>query len=325
MIRDEQPEEEQNTYKRVKMVIGEEKEEIVIVEPKPAKALITGSWHANSTEIYDYSNNHVVKGPDMSVCRRNHASVTLKTGEVVVFGGANSDPDGSALSSCEIFDPESVSFSAAGEMCVKRNGLAAVLLPSGLVLVLGGITTDGCYLSNECLTSCELFNPADKTFSLCKATMLTGRYLPTASLLADGTVLVCGGCDGVSTVQTTEIYNPKTDCFSAGPLMTKKRCLHTATTLPDGKVLLTGGVNFNSSDSTEMYDPKTNTFVAGPTMVYERAGHFAVLLNNGVVLLGGGSMSDARLTTELYHPIINQFTQGTDVSDRFRASAAALY
>jgi len=282
--------------------------------------LISGSYtdtldSSTSTGIYNYTNNSVRKGPDMKVGRFNHASVTLPNGDVAVFGGFNRNTNPTELSLCEVFNVKSNSFAEIGNMTETRNRPAAVLLPSGLVLIIGGY-------GFKSLNSCEFYNPTDKTFSASKATMSVARAGHTASLLPDGKVLVCGGNDENDCLQTTEIYDPTTDSFSVGPLMTVKRSSHTATTLVDGRILLTGGEGHYAS---EIYDPKTNCFSSGPELIVKRFCHFSALLPDGRVFIGGGYDNKSKHTTEIYDPETNSFTRGRAtllISRRDAASAS---
>ena len=92
--------------------------------------------------------------------------------------------------------------------------------------------------------------------------------------------------------------------------MTRQRATHTATLLPDGRVLVAGGFagDGNSLASAEMFDPATEMFApAGDTNV-PRAGHTATLLSNGKVLLAGGYNGNYLASAELYDPAARTFT-----------------
>jgi len=72
---------------------------------------------------------------------------------------------------------------------------------------------------------------------------------------------------------------------------------HTATLLPDGSVLFSGGHLFNLATSAEVYDPIKGAFTRTASMIYGRELHTATLLNDGRVLITGGSSTSAELYT----------------------------
>ena len=103
--------------------------------------------------------------------------------------------------------------------------------------------------------------------------------------------------------------------FEATGSMTTPRIAHTATLLPNGKVLIAGGTtDFNSVlASAELYDPASRTFTPTGSMITGRAGHTATLLANGKVLIAEGATlvpanDYAVLTAELYDPATGTFT-----------------
>jgi len=106
-----------------------------------------------------------------------------------------------------------------------------------------------------------------------------------------------------------------------------RRFSQTATLLPNGKVLVAGGMECNGKydASAELYDPRTGSFTLIGSMSSAREGHAAILLRNGKVLLAGGSSGpDGNVTTaELYDPVTETF-HPTDNMTGPRAHAAAV-
>jgi phosphatidylserine/phosphatidylglycerophosphate/cardiolipin synthase-like enzyme len=121
-----------------------------------------------------------------------------------------------------------------------------------------------------------------------------------AAPLPNGKILVSGGYDPTApgtgfdpAFQSTEIYDPATSQFAPGPDMTVPRRDHVATTLKDGRVLITGGIQlrgsgFGASPATEIYDPTADSFVSGNRLMRGRWLHTATLLSDGRVLIVGG-------------------------------------
>lgn len=150
---------------------------------------------------------------------------------------------------------------------------------------------------------------APGTFTAAAGGMATGRSFHTATLLANGKVLIVGGFNGTA-LATAELYDPAAGTFSATGSMATPRQYHTATLLQDGRVLIAGGSAFGVvTSSAEIYDPATGTFTATGNLGTARASHTATLLPNGKVLLAGGrDLGSFFLTAELYDPATGTFT-----------------
>jgi Galactose oxidase, central domain len=97
----------------------------------------------------------------------------------------------------------------------------------------------------------------------------------------------------------------------SGPNMHQVRSGHTATLLPDGEVLIAGGMVRNGEflDSAETYFPQTNTFVPVGKMAAARVGHAAAALKDGrVLIVGGWGLSRAPIdSAELFDPNSRRF------------------
>src|SRR5207245_3235626 len=128
---------------------------------------------------------------------------------------------------------------------VTRIGHSATLLPSGKVLVAGGLVMP---FPSPSLASTELYDPAANAWSIA-APMIESRTRHTATLMPDGRVLVVGGLtvtpqDGglfPSQLTRAEIYDPAADRWSMTAPMGAHRLGQIATLLPDGRVLVAGG------------------------------------------------------------------------------------
>ena len=107
---------------------------------------------------------------------------------------------------------------------------------------------------------------------------------------------------GYCALTGAELYDPATQTFSPTGDMTVDRALHTATLLGNGKVLIAGGQESESTTPTyvflasaELYDPVTGTFTVTDSMATPRVGHTATLLGSGKVLMIGGRLTSAEL------------------------------
>ncbi len=88
----------------------------------------------------------------------------------------------------------------------------------------------------------------------------------------------------------SEVYDHAAGTWTAGAPLNVGRAAHTATALPDGKVLVCGGVNASGTlASVELYDPVGGTFTQLASMTHARAGHTATLFSAFTVLVAGGT------------------------------------
>jgi WD40 repeat protein len=179
-------------------------------------------------------------------------------------------------------------------MTVAREWHTATLLPSGEVLIVGGVN----YSVGVVESSAELYDSGAGTFAA-TGSMTVARVYHTATLLQNGMVLIAGGgpdssADGA--VASAELYDPGTGSFVVTGSMTIPRHYHTATLLQSGKVLIAGGGPCDATDegtcnaSAEIYDPNAGTFSATGFMASVRLFHSATSLPGGEVLVAGGSV-----------------------------------
>ena len=201
-------------------------------------------------------------GP-MSTPRGAPMAALLADGRVLIAGGSGpSDPlslgspaeGGDALASAELFDPRTGSFRPTGTMATARRGSVMLRLPSGKVLIAGG-------LGKGALASAELFDPlADEGRGAFSATggLATARDGAAAALLPSGRALLLGGTDpSGGALASAELYDPTADDgiggfeHTSGLSVGREAC--TATLLPGGGVLIAGGRNNGPLATAEIW------------------------------------------------------------------------
>ena len=199
-------------------------------------------------EIYDPARDSFRATGAMSVGRAGHSATRLPDGRVLIAGGKG--PDG-APAAPEIYDPAGGAFAPAGPMAEPRREHAAVALPDGRVLISGGETADF-----RPLAAVEIYDPATNTFTAL-APLNRARRGHSATLLSGGGVLIVGGLGAPALAEAAaELYLPggrgQSDFLARVAVV---RSLHTATRLPDGRVLIAGGDHPLAGGSAERFTP----------------------------------------------------------------------
>ncbi len=125
--------------------------------------------------------------------------------------------------------PQTIHSSAAGNLITARTGHEATLLPNGKVLVAGGYgATVGAQVT-DALSSAELYDPANGTWSS-TGSLNEPRTESTATLLENGKVLVVGGGVQYGT-SSAELYDPAIGTWSPTGSLDVARSYHAATLL----------------------------------------------------------------------------------------------
>ena len=271
------------------------------------KVLVVGA--DDTAEIYDPATGRFSMTGRMRKQHGNDLSATsLNDGRVLVVGGRETPQF------AELYNVATGTFTETGAPVMPHGFYhTSTLLRDGRVLVVGGwagVASGSAPLPDA---GAEIYDPRTGTFSPA-GTMAVRRNSHAAAALQDGRVLIVGG--GVNgfdparpfspSTNAAEIYDPATNTFRLINLL-DSIFAPTATTLPNGKVLVTS----DDDVPAELFDPATNSFSYTGTPNVARGRLSAVLLPNGSVLFAGGYTRKFPATTgtsELYNPSTGKFT-----------------
>jgi hypothetical protein len=310
------------------------------------RVLIAGGTHVDGvararSELFDPRANRWTRAADMIHARAGHAATLLADGNVLVTGGQTglSIFDDQVLASAEIYHPKTDSWTAVAPMNAPRRMHSSIRLHDSRVLVVGGANAaPGSALPAAEQEQAELYDPQRDRWSL------TGTGLPllsseAATLMPNGTVLVTGASTGTGFATTrAELFDPATSRWqpTTWPMATP-RYGHTATLLPDGKVLLVGGYTTQQQLSggvvypvgellttSEMFDLRGNTGIRVGYSRIPRFEHTATLLRNGTVLVVGSAYA-SNADSQIFDPKNTEQWASTGLTmDRYLHTATML-
>ncbi len=285
----------------------------------------------NSAELYNPATETFEPTGSMNDPRQGQTITLLKDGRVLVTGGARNIGYRAELSSAEIYDPASGTFSPTGSMSVPREGHTATLLNDGRVLIAGGSDN-----GQHTISTAEIYDPGVGTFSP-TGSMTVPREAHTATMLLSDQVLIAGGGragmpGGYIVYRNGELYDPRSGTFSliSSPMISD-RVGASAVRLQDGRALIVGGkssrvllagtfggtrniASFAPLNTAEYYDPESHSFQKASDMHGPHYLGTATLLTNGSVLVAGGWRQQGPVVlgskeSDLYDPTMARFDQ----------------
>lgn len=236
---------------------------------KDGRVLLTGGYSTARcpadadarTEMFDPATNSWTLGGWLFMSRAGHDAHLLADGTVLLVGG-NGQEDAeyrAGYASAEIYDPETATGRLSQSALVGRTDGTTTQLPDGRILWVGGcclqtptsIPSLGTKSEELAAADAEIYDPTAHRWTR-TALMGAPRMGHTATLLADGRVLVAGGIaislgtHGVlagneELVAEIEIYDPLADTWMSAGTLATSRAAHMAARLPDGTVLIAGG------------------------------------------------------------------------------------
>ncbi|MEV0171661.1 kelch repeat-containing protein [Streptomyces sp. NPDC050803] len=259
-------------------------------------------------------------------------AVLLADGHVLLAGGG--DARLTAQAGAALFSPATGTWTPTEPLHTARRMHTTTVLADGRVLVAGGY---GGPLTHPLrpLATAELYDPDTGRWTEA-APMGQARFAHSATLLADGRVLVAGGGDRRSgdsqrSLTSAELFDPAGGgrWLPTGDLG-DARAHHPAAALADGSVLVAGGWAYTHRGGgaalayCERYDPARGTWTPTGSFAVPRGGHQLTALPDGSVLATGGGPGgspgpDGRLepfslpTAERYHPGPGAWTREQDM------------
>lgn len=236
-------------------------------------------------------------------------------------GGGSSSKSGSTAAA----------LSSASALPEARAAHSAVLLQSGEVLVVGGLDAQGNPLRSTVLVGLtSVRNGPD---------LLEARVGQTATLLNTGEVLIAGGSDdaqGLSRLDTSELFDPVTETISAGPVLGEARARHASiavVTSQGERVLVAGGaiasqnaqgqVVLTPVGSAELIDVKGGSSTPVGNLTAARYDAAFAKLDSGKVLLVSGEGAAGPVGAELFDPAAVSFSAARLVVNRAGAAVAS--
>ncbi len=278
-----------------------------------------GATFVETIEAENPVDRRVERIDDSSMARVGLTATTLFDGDIIVMGGSGDAGSGSGTDPSTSVDEITLmngtpTVEPSHEALLHgRWNHTATRLGDDLgaeILVAGGIgpgSGSGAPVGE--VAEAELYKPITGTFSAFHPTMVFPRSQHHAIRMPDGSVAIIGGIDKNGPVRDLETFTLDGGFVAAGRLPDNAGVIDfTATTLPDGRVLITGGRTTPGGPPVAtafILQINTNTagidIVATDHLTVPRAGHAATLMCDGTVLITGGTADPQ--PAERYNPI----------------------
>lgn len=311
-------------------------------------SVVTSSTYQAKAELYDPASGTWAAARAMNRPRANTQAIRFTSGplegQVLIAGG-----DDALRPSAELYDPVSGTWTTTDDLQVPRDVHPMVLLASGQVLAAGGCSRAG---NGTCLgveNTAEVFEPEAGTWSFAPGQMSEARAYFSLTLLEDGRVLAAGGCKQFhssgncnATVASADLYDPTTGEWTRTDPMPNPAQLHVALRLPDGTVLIAGGVRLGVlRRETTRFDPVSGAWSSVGDLLADHDVAAGVVLPSGQALITGSwgvtagpqlvALGDAtigaRITsaeTEVYDPARGAWSFGPAMVVAHGAHSATL-
>lgn len=307
------------------LVVGGESQvaDVSTTLPNPVIFEITSDTTVNNERQQSYKWTRLV-GDTLTIGRRDFGASVLEDGRTVLTGGHNST-NAVVVAPVNAWNIIVYNKTPGDNYMVAGAGMPAALaahgqcvMENGKVLISGGWNTAW----NNLRTAAYTFNP-DSVVWATVASMNVAR-LQHQLIHIDNRVLAIGGrhskidpndLDG-TILNTCEIYSTLGDSWTNTGSMSNARFGFGTVTLPDGRIMVLGGIGYNPSrttvaatlKTTEIYDPTTGFWTPGPPMAFARDWPTTELIGNSIFVAGGFGIN----TVEILDLETMRWTRGVD-------------
>jgi YVTN family beta-propeller protein len=247
----------------------------------------------NNSNVFDTTDSTLTRGVNMNRARWYSSSTVLVNGEIYIQGGSGGGDFPEARQQNGAFRLLSTASTSGYDSSFPRNFLA----PDGRVF--GYDTAGRMYFVNAAGTG--------SFTAMGQLPSANAGWTSSAAMFRPGKILQMGGNSNSATV--IDINGPVPVATPTQPMSTMRKWV-SATVLPDGKVLATGGSEVENqltgmNNRAEIWNPATGTWRLGTAGVKARLYHSgALLLPDATVLVSGGGAPGPQVNTnaEIYYP-----------------------
>lgn len=194
---------------------------------------------ASPVEEYNPSTGTITQKAALPTPCHDPGITSTADGKIYVMGGClppSSDPGGppsAILTTVQIYDPGTNTWSTGNAMPVPRHQFSAVPAPNGNIYIIGG--TDG----NTELNRVDVYNPQTNSWQAASP-MSTARRCLASVLGADGKIYAIGGLAGDASLKTVEVFDLANNTWTSSTPLSVGRWYHGAAALGN-KIYACGG------------------------------------------------------------------------------------
>ncbi|NTX08701.1 kelch repeat-containing protein [Myxococcus sp. CA040A] len=268
----------------------------------------------DSTRYWEPDTRRFVPGPPLRAARSRPVARVLPDGAVLVLG-SDHDNDIERGTRAEVLRPGATAWEPAGQT-VRIFHTGPVCVSGERVVIAGGrdngfgfAIIEGEHLAPPLNLSTELWEPSSRAWRTAPHPLTEARDDAEGVTLSDRRILVVGGWHQGTSLMSAEVFDPRTEQWTATGALGLARSSFTLTALPDGRAAVSGGLRsdtYAEATDVELWNPATGTWSPGMPLAVGRAGHHVVPLGEGAFLVAGTTRvapdGSLETTSEVWRP-----------------------